>query len=195
MECKRGLRVALLKQRDALSASEIARRSVRVAERLWFLPEVGAASVMMFFISFGSEVDTVPMISRALTEGKRVAAPRVERRLKRLMPYEVRDLQCDLEPGAYGILEPKRRLPVMPSDAIEIVLVPAVGWDEQGFRVGYGGGYYDRLLPELPRAVRIGLGFEMQVVPRVPRGQNDLPADVLVTDDRVRQFRHRGRSR
>ena len=190
MERKRELRDAILKQRDALSADEIAARSAAAGERLLSLPEVGAARLVMFFVSFGSEIDTVPMISRSLAAGKQIAAPRVERSSHRLMPYELRDLQSDLESGAYGILEPKPDRPPARLDEIEVVIVPAVAWDEAGFRVGYGAGYYDRFLPQVPQAVRIGLGFELQVRSEVPRGPNDLPVDILVTEAAVRRFSH-----
>ncbi len=190
MERKRELRGAILKQRDALSANEIAARSAAAGERLLSLPEVGAARLVLFFVSFGSEIDTVPMISRSLAAGKRVAVPRVERSAHSLMPYELRDLQSDLASGAYGILEPKPDRPPARLDEIEVVIVPAVAWDEEGFRVGYGAGYYDRFLPQVPQAVRIGLGFEMQVRSDVPRGPNDLPVDILVTEAAVRRFSH-----
>ena len=64
----------------------------------------------------------------------------------------------------------------------------AAAWGADGYRVGYGGGYYDRFLAQAPRAVRVGLGLEVQVVPSVPHGPQDLPVDVLVTDARVRRF-------
>lgn len=190
MERKRELRGAILKPRDALSADEIAARSAAAGKRLLSLSEVSAARLILFFVSFGSEIDTVPMISRSLAAGKRIAVPRVERRARKLMPYEVRDLQSDLEPGAYGILEPKPDRPPARLDEIDVVIVPAVAWDEEGFRVGYGAGYYDRFLPEVPQAVRIGLGFELQVRSDVPRGPNDLPVDILVTEAAVRRFAH-----
>jgi 5-formyltetrahydrofolate cyclo-ligase len=145
----------------------------------------------MFFVSFGSEIAIAPMIARALAEGKRVAAPRAERAARMLLPYAVGDLQSDLRPGAYGILEPRPDRPLVPLDEIEVVIVPAVAWDEEGFRLGYGGGYYDRFLPQVDQAVRIGLGFELQVRTEVPREREDLPVDVLVTEEKVRRFRSR----
>jgi 5-formyltetrahydrofolate cyclo-ligase len=191
MERKRELRPLLLAQREALSAEERTARSAAAGERLFSLPEFRAAQAVMFFVSFGSEIATLPMISRALAEGRQVAAPRVERASRRLMPYAVRDLPSDLTPGVYGILEPKPdRLPV-PLDRIDVVIVPAVAWDEEGFRVGYGGGYYDRFLLQVGQAARVGLGFELQVLPEVPRSAEDLPVDVLVTDKTVRRFPRR----
>lgn len=188
MERKRELRAATLRRRDALSASEIAARSARAGARLRALSEVRAAGTIMFFVSFGSEIDTVPMIRRALEDGKQVAVPRADRCARKLMPYEVRDLPSDLAPGEYGILEPKPHLPPVPLDGIDAVIVPAVAWSEDGFRVGYGAGYYDRFLSQIPTAVRIGLGFELQVVSEVPHGPHDLPVNLLVTEAAVRRF-------
>ena len=76
----------------------------------------------------------------------------------------------------------------MPLDEIDAVIVPAAVWGEDGYRVGYGGGYYDRFLLRVLSAVRIGFGLELQVVPAVPHEEQDLPVDVLVTDAGVRRF-------
>jgi 5-formyltetrahydrofolate cyclo-ligase len=143
----------------------------------------------MFFVSFGSEIDTIPMMRRALSEGKRVAAPAADRGRRQLTPREVRDIATDLAPGAYSIREPKERCQLVERDGIDLVIVPAAVWSEDGHRIGYGGGYYDRFLPQVPRASRIGLGFEVQVVESVPHGPHDLPVHVLVTEARVRRPR------
>jgi len=142
----------------------------------------------MFFVSFGSEMETLPMIEQALAQGKRVAAPRADPERRALIPCEIRDPQQDLAPGAHNIQEPKPHCPAVDLEAIDVVAVPAAVWAEDGHRLGYGGGYYDRFLARLPGAVRVGLGLEVQVVPEVPHGPDDLPVDVLVTDTEVRRF-------
>ena len=143
---------------------------------------------MMFFVSFGSEVDTLPMIRRALAEGKRVAAPRADPKARALTACEIRDPEKDLAPGAHDIREPKAHCSPVDPEGIDVVIVPAAVWGEDGYRVGYGGGYYDRFLGRLRRARRVGLGLEMQVVPEVPHGAQDLPVEVLVTEAGVRRF-------
>ncbi len=127
----------------------------------------------------------------SLTAGRRVAAPQTEDATRRLIPRELRDLEQGLAPGPYGIREPTPELPAVPLDSIGVVIVPAAVWAEDGFRVGYGGGYYDRFLPQLPHARRIGLGLELQVVPEVPHGPHDEPVEVLVTEAGVRRFARR----
>ncbi len=195
MKCKSTLRRTVIQRRDALPPREIRRRSARVAELLFSLPEIRSAGTIMFFVAFGSEVDTVPMMQQALRAGKRVLAPRADPVHRGLAPCQVLDLDRDLAVGAHGIREPVARCPAVALDEIEAVIVPAAVWSEDGYRIGYGGGYYDRFLPKIPRAVRIGLGFELQVVPEVPHGEHDLPVDLLVTEAKVRRWPGRKRGR
>jgi 5-formyltetrahydrofolate cyclo-ligase len=193
MKCKSELRAAVLARRDALLPEEIAEKSRAAGERLRSLPEFAAARLVMFFLTFGSEVDTLPMVRQALADGKRVAAPRVERTSRRLLPCEVTDPEADLGPGAYGIREPKAGCVALALDEIDLVLVPAAAWGEDGYRVGYGGGYFDRFLSQAKGAWRVGIGLQVQVVPEVPHGPHDLPVDILVTEAGVRRFAHRRR--
>lgn len=193
MKCKSSLRRAVIQRRDSLPPQEIRRLSARAADRLFSLPEIRSAAVIMFFVTFGSEVDTVPMLRRALRAGKRTLAPRADPARRELTPCQVVDLDRDLVVGSYGIREPAPHCPVVPLDEIDAVLVPAAVWSEDGYRIGYGGGYYDRFLARAVRAVRIGLGFELQVAPEVPRGEHDLPVDILVTEAKVRRWPDRKR--
>ena len=191
MKCKSVLRRAVLARRRALPSQEIRRRSGEVGSLLSALPEFAAARLVMFFVSFGSEVDTGEMMRGALAAGKRVAAPRAETGMRRLVPYEVRDPEEDLAPGAHGIREPRSHCAQVELEEIDVVLVPAAVWAEDGYRIGYGAGYYDRFLGRVERAVRVGLGLEIQVVPEVPHDSHDLPVDVLVTEAGVRRLGRR----
>lgn len=178
----------MIARRDALSPSELCRRSARAGERLLALPEFAGAGVVMLFISFGSEIATLDLVRRALALGKRVAAPRAHREGRELVPGEIADPDQDLVPGLWGILEPRPECPTVAPEELEAVIVPAAAWSEDGYRLGYGGGYYDRFLRRAAQAHWIGLGLEVQVVPEVPHEEHDLPVDVLVTDERVRRF-------
>ena len=149
----------------------------------------------MFFVSFGSEIDTLPAIRSALAAGKRVAAPRADPQARALEPCEIRNPGTDLALGAHNIREPRAHCRPVPLEEIVVIIVPAAAWGEDGYRVGYGGGYYDRFLLQVPSAIRIGLGLEVQVVPEAPHGEHDLPVDVLVTDKGVRRFARPGEVR
>jgi 5-formyltetrahydrofolate cyclo-ligase len=195
MERKSDLRRAVLARRDALGPQELAKRSAAAGARLLSLPDLQGAWTVMFFVAFGSEVDTLPMIVQALAAGKRVLAPRADPSRRRLLPCQVRDPAQDFAPGAHNIREPNTTCLPVPLDEIEVVVVPAAVWGEDGYRIGYGGGYYDRFLSEVPGATKVGLGLEVQVVSSVPHGEHDLPVDLLVTEERVRRFAPRERGR
>lgn len=190
MQSKSDLRRGVIARRNGLSSHKIRRLSAAASSHLFGLPEFKSAHTVMFFVSFGSEVDTLPMIRRALAEGKRVAAPVADPSTRQLTPRQVRDTSADLAPGAHNIREPKKRCQPVGLDEIDVVIVPAAVWSGDGYRIGYGGGYYDRFLARVPHASRIGLGFETQVVNSVPHGPHDLPVHVLVTDAGVRRLRH-----
>ncbi len=188
MESKSQLRRIVIARRDNLPAQEIRRLSAAASSHLFGLPELRAADTAMFFVSFGSEIHTIPMIENALAQGMRVAAPAADPATRVLTPRQIRSVAADLAPGAHGIQEPRADCPPVPREEIDVIIVPAAVWGADGYRVGYGGGYYDRFLAGAPRVARVGLGLEVQVVPSVPHGPQDLQVDVLVTEARVRRF-------
>lgn len=141
---------------------------------------------MLFFVSFRSEVSTHEMIREASTEGKRIVLPRVATG-KRLELFEIKNIDRELTPGLLGILEPvpsqSRKVPPV---EIDLVIVPGIAFEPRGYRLGYGRGYFDRLLAELdPSTTTIGLGFELQIVKALPVSTHDIPVQKIVTEKRV----------
>jgi len=122
MKCKSELRRAVVARRKGLSSQEIRLRSAAASSHLFALPEVLGAGTVMFFVSFGSEVDTMPMIRRALAEGKRVAAPRADPATRELTPCEIQEPERDLGPGAHNIREPKAHCPAVEVEEIDVVV-------------------------------------------------------------------------
>ncbi|MDI6824751.1 MAG: 5-formyltetrahydrofolate cyclo-ligase [Bacillota bacterium] len=187
------LRRQVLEQRLALPAHRVAELSERVRAHLLSHPAWQACRAVLAYASFRQEVDTFPVLAAALTQGKELILPRVDRRRKRLDLLRVSDPGADLRSGYQGILEPDpARCPPVDAARIDLVLVPGVVFDRRGFRLGYGGGYYDRLLASLPGAVRVGLAFSLQVVDEIPALAHDLPVDILVTEEGALQFRAAG---
>lgn len=170
----------------ALSAEQVRVLSARIHGHLVGHQAWRSSRVLLGYASFRQEVDTFPLLAEALAEGKELVLPRVDPRARRLNLLRVRDLAADLEPGYQGIPEPRpgRCAPADPG-AIDLVLVPGLVFDRRGFRLGYGGGYYDRLLPSLSGALRVGLAFSLQVVDELPVLAHDLPVDVLVTEEGI----------
>jgi 5-formyltetrahydrofolate cyclo-ligase len=178
---KKELRKKVLAARDKLSPRQRAAKSREIEERLFSLPEFKSARMVMFFASFRSEVDTGPMIRRALTFGKRVVLPKVMG--AELALHEIADLDADVAPGVWGIPEPIESRPVM-LEEIDLIVVPGAAYDEQGNRRGYGAGFYDKLRPAF-RKTTVALAFELQILPNVPADMHDVPVKKIVTDRRI----------
>ncbi len=193
---KKKIRREIRQLRDSLSASDINSKSSAIGATLWQLI-VGAYDntpvpcqpfeSIMFYIAFGSEVRTQNCIIRAIDSGKTVIAPVCSTNGKRqLLPSRLLDLQSEVAEGAYGIFEPKPefRRP-FPLEKIDLVIVPGLAFDENGYRIGGGGGYYDRFLARCSQALHVGLAYEMQIVECAVPATWDVPVHKIITEDRV----------
>ena len=178
---KASLRKQAAGARDSLPPDVRKFKSREIEQRLWLLPEFRSASTVMFFASFRSEVETGPMIRHVLASGKRVVLPRVKGR--QLALFEIKDFDTDVSPGAWGIPEPVESHPV-PLTAVDLIITPGAAFDESGNRLGYGAGFYDRILSSFPR-MTVALAFEEQIVPQVPTDPHDVPVKKIVTEKRV----------
>ena len=187
MEDKKILRKEILARRDLLTWDEISRFSEKIAERLFGLTEYAKAQTILYFLNFGKEVQTLPMARVTLSHGKRVIAPKTIHKDRRMILSEIYDVDNDLAPGFCDIPEP-RPDSLRPIDAgeIDFIIVPGVGFDEKGNRMGYGGGYYDRFFTELdPCVPLVALAFELQIVPKIPVSPWDRRIGIIITEKRV----------
>ncbi|MGH2529741.1 MAG: 5-formyltetrahydrofolate cyclo-ligase [Actinomycetota bacterium] len=179
---KRALRSRVRAVRDALTPEERARGSEAATTNLFALPEMNGASTVMTFWSFGSEIDTGPTIRRLTEQGRRVVLPKVEGRTIVAVGYRPGDPVTE---ASFGAMEPTDG-DVLPPEAVDVVVAPGLAFDRLGYRVGYGGGFYDRFLRRTGSdAVTIGLCFAVQVVDEVPHRRGDRPMDLVVTDEGV----------
>jgi len=185
MDGKREIRRRILTLRNAMPRAEIAAASLEIVKKLREMEEIRRASTLMVFLSFGSEVHTDDLIRWGWGEGKRIVVPLCCPETRELMPCRI-DGFDELEAGHYGIREPKAdRLRVVSPGEIDAVLVPAVAYDRWGYRVGYGGGYYDRFLPKVPHAARIGAAFACQIMPEVPTDRYDVQVERIATEEGI----------
>ena len=180
------LRRQTLAARDGLSAEERQRKSQAITKHLLALPEFAGARSVFSYVSFRSEVETLPLIAHCLQQAVTVSVPLTLPAEHRLLPFAISDLSRDLAPGYCSILEPLQTLPLVDPGSIEVVVVPGSVFDVRGGRLGYGGGYYDRFLQSAaPQALRIGLAFDLQVVAAVPLESHDQQLDYLITETRT----------
>jgi 5-formyltetrahydrofolate cyclo-ligase len=185
-DAKRVLRERVLAARDALPPSMRAAAALAIAARIAALPSFARARTVLMTLPFRSEWDTLPLARTALDAGKIVAVPRVDARARMLELRVIADPVADVATGYQGIPEPRLECPLLAPTAIDWVLVPGVAFDFDGARMGYGGGFYDRLLPLVPAsAPRVAGAFELQIVAHVPAAPHDLAVDAIVTEART----------
>lgn len=189
---KQDLRRVVIARRENLPPALGLIHGAMAADRLVRLPEFAAARTVLCFASFRGEIPTVYLLREVLRSGRALALPAVVR--GRLELRTVVDL-AGLQPSRWGIPEPPASRPPVDVSSVDLVVAPGVAFDLLGMRLGYGGGYYDRLIGCLRGAQRprpapvIGFAYELQVVPAVPAGPSDLPVDKLVTELRTYVFR------
>ena len=185
-EVKRALRERVLAARDSMPPEIRAAASAAIGTALARREDFATASTVLLTLPFGSEWDSMPLLLTALERGKAVVLPRVNATARTLELCRLSEPARDVLPGYRGIPEPQSHCALIAADAIDWVLVPGVAFDPAGHRLGYGGGYYDRLLPQLRRdAARIAAGYEIQLVDRVPAGPHDVPVQTLATEIRT----------
>ncbi len=184
---KQVLRKDILARRAALDRAEHSRLSRAIAATLLSLPEFERARCVLAYLSFGSEFDTGEFVRALQARGCALVLPRIDLARHSLTLHRVDDPELDTLPGVWGIREPDpQRCP--PADAAEIdaVLVPGVAFTPRGERLGYGGGFYDRLIREWHgHAPLIAAAFELQVVEHLPLGPDDQPIDAVATEARL----------
>jgi 5-formyltetrahydrofolate cyclo-ligase len=190
-QAKFALRRQVLAARDAQAPEARAAAALAICARIVALPSFAAARTILLTLAFRSEWSTLPLVRAALAAGKTVAVPRVNGTTRMLEMHMLADPDRDVGAGHLGIPEPLPHCPPVAPDAIDWVLVPGVAFDREGRRLGYGGGYYDRLLPLFRRsAPRVAGVFELQIVDRVPAAPHDLCVDAIVTESRAIDCAH-----
>ena len=191
---KKRLREKLLKRRDAIPSELKSVKESAIEERLFAHEVFKKAQSILMYVSFRSEVDTRKFLDDIISLGKKLVLPLVDTRHRVLKLYEVKSSD-ELKPGYMGIPEPGvfryRRCSLKD---IDLVIIPGTGFDPTGNRLGYGGGYYDRLLSmeskelsDVEHIPTIALAFEEQIGEEIPSEPHDIKVDMIITDRRLIQ--------
>jgi 5-formyltetrahydrofolate cyclo-ligase len=186
MSPKRALRHATRIHRDSLHVDDRHRHARIIKKHLFEQDEYREARAVMFYAAFGSEVPTSEIIESALRDGKVVVLPIADMQSNNLVLRKIRDL-THLKESEYGIPEPViEHTDDFVAENIDLVIVPGIAFDEEGSRIGYGGGFYDRFMQLLsPNVPLLSIAFELQVVPKIPSESHDLPVDKIITEKRI----------
>lgn len=178
---KSHLRQSLLAARRALSAGQRLAFGAQICATVISQPEWASARVIGCYLALPEEVPTRDIIVTALREKKRVAVPKTDLCARRITFHALSDLS-GLAPGPLGILEPQAN--EVPAARLELLLVPGVGFDVKGHRLGFGKGLFDRFL-STTQAMTFGLAFDLQLVAALPFGPQDRPVQRIITEKRV----------
>lgn len=179
------IRKELKEKREKLFEKEVLEKSNKIKKRLFEMNEFKNASTILFYISYNNEVYTHDMIKECISNKKNVIVPISDKENRRLILSELENWD-DLELGSYDILEPRKdKIKEISIDKVDLIIVPGVGFDESGRRIGHGKGYYDNLLRNSKNALHIGLAFEFQIVKKIPTEAHDISVHKIVTEKRV----------
>lgn len=188
---KQTIRKTIRALREQLPPEVRAAYSAAISERLLQLPEYQQADAVLGYMNFGAEFASDLWVARALAQGKRVALPRVNHHTNQLDLYWVEDLEEQLEIGLWGIREPivERCERVLALNEVEFALLPGVAFTRAGARLGYGGGFYDKLLAQLEhgnagtsRPALVAAAFALQIVEQIPQEATDMKVEWIVTE-------------
>ena len=180
---KNSLRQEYREKRRQLPVEKKTAMDKRICDTVLSLASFRFADALLLYAPLADEIDVFPIASEALRRGKTVAFPVSSP--GGIMEYRSVDSLDMLAKGNMGILEPDDRSPrFSPGDKNCLCIVPAFLFDKKGYRVGYGGGYYDRFLAGY-RGSTMGVIYSDCILERVPRGRYDLPVDILVTEKGV----------
>ena len=183
---KATIRREAIKKRDNIPEEVKEVKDREILETVLSYPPFSDSDTVMLYASFKSEVNTFPIIEYALREGKQVVLPRVNREAKRLDLFIIDSLD-NLTRGYMGIMEPDpARANRADSENIDLIVLPGAAFDEKGGRIGYGGGYYDRLLGSIQCSPHlVALAYEEQIVEHVPMQEHDIKVHAIITDRRI----------
>jgi len=179
---KAALRRQMRAVREALPASACDARSAEITKRLLLLEELDRAVTILAFSSIRNEVRTRASMNAAWAAGKRVALPRVT---GDELELHLVDAETVLVEGAFRVPEPRGDAVQIHPSEVDFALVPALAVDPRGYRIGYGGGYYDKLIPRLERACTCAVAYDFQLISEVPELPLDVAVDLVVTDQRT----------
>jgi len=176
---KKELRAYIREKKRAMTEEQICTASVKLGELFAASEAYRSAKTIYGYLPYNQEVRTVPMLERALRDGKRVAVPKVYGDEMKFI--YITDLS-QVEKGYAGIPEPVADEPIA-DDPTALVLMPGLAFDKEGHRIGYGGGFYDRFLAAEPNHPTIALCYGFQILPQLPTEEFDIPVDCVLYEE------------
>lgn len=177
---KDDLRKRINGHREILSVEEKKRFDEKIYYKLIGSDFYKSADIVFIYVSFGKEVDTLKIISKLLKDNKKVYVPKVINKKEGMKAIKIKSLE-DLNAGYFNILEPIGNEELQPS-YFDLCIVPGLAFDNEGGRLGYGGGFYDRFLGDVSEKTEIvALAYNFQIVDKVPMEPYDIRVQGIIT--------------
>tara|TARA_A100001037_G_scaffold275530_1_gene274114 strand:- start:348 stop:941 length:594 start_codon:yes stop_codon:yes gene_type:complete len=179
---KAKVRKIMAQQRNDLAVSEVTELSQKIEENLFSCDEFLDRQRILYYLSFNKEVSTDRMISRSLMLKKKVYVPRIDKSRKKMEICQIKSIGVDMKLNYFGIREPVDAPVELPRN-IDVVIIPGLAFDRFGGRIGFGGGYYDTLLAELPKnSLLIGVGYSFQILDSIHQDFWDKKLQKVITE-------------
>jgi 5-formyltetrahydrofolate cyclo-ligase len=187
MQKKEKLRKKYLNERSRISQTKISSWSKKINSRFLSLPQLENAKKIMAYASMRKEIETFDLMEELLDQGYLLYLPYTRKDIIDLGTAEINDLDSDLKEGVYGVQEPNSKLrnQAVPED-LDLIIVPGACFSRDGYRIGYGGGYYDSFLSRhAPGALKVGFCYEQFIVDSIPVEEHDVPVDIIITEEEI----------
>lgn len=187
MQKKEELRSKYLNERSKIPQNKISSWSKKINNRFFNLLQLKKAKKIMAYASMRKEIETFDLMEELLDQGYLLYLPYTKKDVIDLGTAQINDLDSDLKDGVYGVQEPivKLRLDEVPED-LDIIIVPGACFTKNGYRIGYGGGYYDSFLSKHANdALKVGFCYDRFIVDSIPIEEHDVPVDIIITETKI----------
>lgn len=189
---KKTIRKEMINKRKSLSQEELIEKSHQVFKQLKTLSLYKNAHRVMLYMDFNGEVKTNHILDDLINGGRTAVIPISIPKTMEMTLSEVKNPDIELAPSSYGILEPKPEyIRKVDAKSLDLVLVPGIAFDQKGYRIGYGGGYYDYFFSNAGKSIpSVAFAFDFQVIEEVPKESYDRPVDFIVTETMIIECNH-----
>ena len=181
---KQDIRKIIKRKREELNKDIKKELDSRIMNNFFDSTYINESNVIFIYVNMESEINTIDIIIKLLDMGKRVAVPKVLPGNKEMVALEIKSLLDLNESGAFGILEPDMSKKDVGNE-VDLIILPGLAFDKRGYRIGYGGGFYDRFLERYNSIKRVSLCYNFQIIDNIPEEDFDEAIDTIITEDKI----------
>ncbi len=187
MNSKSDLRKIILSKRNSMPLEHVREKSRIISEKLFSTEEYKKSNTVFIYMDFKNEVRTLDLINKMLNENKHVVIPYTDTVNTLIIPVEITNIKSDLKCSSFGYLEPRtEKVKEVEISKIDLIIVPGVVFDKRLNRIGFGKGYYDRILIKKRQDTKaIAIAYEFQVLDEIPFEDHDIKMEMIITEENI----------